>query len=75
MFPISVSIRELISPFLNGALAAIVVDFAHGKFVRAGHEIAREDLRDDDAFERARDFLDSLDFKTEHGELLGQLFA
>ncbi len=59
----------------DGALASAVIDLADGKLVRAGHGITREDLRDDDAVERAGDFLHALDFEAEHGEPLGQFLG
>jgi hypothetical protein len=59
----------------DGALAGAVVDAAHGQFVRAGHGVAREDLRGDDAGEFAAELLDALDFQAEHGEPLGQFLG
>ena len=59
----------------NGAFAFAIVDLANGELVRAGHGVAREDLGDDDAVERAGDFLHALDFEAEHGEPLGQFLG
>ncbi len=46
-----------------------------GELVGVGMLVARDDLRHDDAVERAGDFLHALDFEAEHGEPLGQFLG
>ena len=55
------------------AFARAVVDAAEGELVRAGMLVAGDDLRHDDAVERAGELLHALDFEAKHGEALGQL--
>jgi hypothetical protein len=55
------------------AFARAVVDLAERKFVRTRMLVARDDLRHDDAVERAGNLLHALDFEAEHGEPLDRL--
>ena len=52
-----------------------VVHAADGELVGVRMLVARDDLRHDDAVERAGNFLHALDFEAEHGEPLGQFFG
>ena len=53
------------------ALALAIIHFANRQLVRAGHVVARENLRDHDALELARELLHTFDFEAEHCEPLG----
>ena len=73
--------RHLVADFVvlraanDGALALAIIDLAHRQLFRAGHVVAREDLRDDDALELARELLHTFDFEAKHREPFGQFLG